>query len=209
MFITFEGLDGSGKTTQASALVTWLTEMGHDALLTREPGGTGIGQLLRKLLLEKKAPEMHPTTEMLLMAADRAQHVQQVIRPALVNNQIVVCDRFVDSSVAYQGYGLRYNPSHVRVVNEIATGGLSPDITFLLDVDIASLLQRLEKRHNQDRIEGRGVSFLERVRDGYLRIAAAEPMRVYRIEAGTRTIEDIQLEIRNVVARELAERLGL
>lgn len=209
MFITFEGLDGSGKTTQARALAAWLQENGYDAQLTGEPGGTEIGQLLRKILLKEKLSEMHPLTEMLLMAADRAQHVQQVIRPALVNNQIVICDRYVDSSVAYQGYGLGLDLSHVQVVNEVATGGLLPDLTFLLDVDIDSLIPRLKRRQNWDRIEGRGLSFMERVRDGYLQIAALEPTRVYRVNASGRAIEDIQLEIRDVVRRKLTERLGI
>lgn len=205
MFITFEGLDGVGKTTQAERLVSWLQEQGYDAVYTREPGGTSLGRKLRQILLESREDSLTPAAEVLLMAADRAQHVQEVIRPALLNNKIVVCDRYVDSSLAYQGYGLRFPLEQVRNVNQVAVGGTWPDLTLLLDVDIDVLTQRLigaERYH--DKIEERGREFQNRVRRGYLELAAMESGRFYRIDAGVRGVEDIQAEIRRIVE----ERMG-
>ena len=206
MFITFEGLDGTGKTTHGQLLVGWLNSLGKTALYTREPGGTKLGVSLRRFLLDSQEYQVVPAAEVLLMAADRAQHVQEVIAPALAQGQIVVCDRYVDSSLAYQGFGLGYPLESVQRVNVIATEGLVPDITFWLDATTEELTGRLQRRElGADKIEDRGRGFHERVRAGYHHLIAQEPERFCVVNVGKRKVSDVQEEIRAVVK----ERLGL
>lgn len=181
VLITFEGIDGCGKTTQAGRLVRLLTERGLPALHTREPGGTRLGQEIRRLFLHADGGEIPPTAEALLMAADRADHVARVVRPALQRGEVVVCERFADSTEAYQGYGGDVPLDVVQRLNAIATGGLEPDVTFLLDIDPECASRRRDAP--ADRMEGKGLAFQARVREGYLEIQRREPQRVVLVDA--------------------------
>ncbi|GAB7387240.1 dTMP kinase [Bacillaceae bacterium] len=188
-FITFEGPDGSGKTSQLAALAAVAREMGFDVVTTREPGGTLIGDRIRQLLLDPANVEMHGTTEILLYAAARAQHVKEKILPALAAGKVVLCDRYVDASVAYQGYGLQMEIEEIKRINRYATGGLVPDRTYLLDIPVAVGRKRLLARKGQefaaalDRIESRELAYHTRVREGFLKLAQEEPGRIVRIDA--------------------------
>lgn len=201
LFITFEGIDRSGKTTQASRLAKRLRAEGRSVVFTREPGGTGLGRKVRRLLLERRS-EVDPTAEMLLFAADRAQHVNTVIRPALLQGNVVVSDRFFDSTVVYQGYGRRLNPDRIQAVQEVATGGLRPDLTVWIDVDLETVKQR-RTPEDADRLEAAGDAFFDRVRNGYQRIWQAEPERVLRVD-GRLPLEDLACRIYNEVHERLA-----
>lgn len=184
LFITFEGIDGCGKTTQARLLVQVLQARGRPVVHTREPGGTPLGEGIRSLFLHPGGHELSAPTEILLMAADRADHVESLLRPALARGEVVVCERYVDSSLAYQGYGREADAAtiqRIREINAFATGGLVPDITFLLDV--APQLARQRQSQEPDRIEARAMAFHQRVRQGYLCIAREEPHRVVVIDA--------------------------
>ncbi|HZG55828.1 dTMP kinase [Paenibacillus sp.] len=200
LFITFEGPDGSGKTTQMRRLCERLAAQGADIVRTREPGGTPIGDRVREIVLSPEHPEMKDETEILLYAASRAQHVREVIVPAVAAGKVVVCDRFVDASIAYQGYGLGRRPEEVAAVNRFATGGLLPDRTYLLDVPVAVSRERLLERAREtggaglDRIEQKASEYHERVREGFLLIAKAEPQRVVVIDAN-RAVDDIAADI--------------
>ncbi|GGJ13101.1 thymidylate kinase [Alicyclobacillus cellulosilyticus] len=201
MFITFEGLDGAGKTTQAERLRRKLAAAGWTVVATREPGGTPIGDQLRALLLHPEHRDMAPETEVLLYAASRAQLVRQVIRPALRTGAIVLCDRFVDASIAYQGAGLGVGEEAVAAVNRLATGGLRPDLTFLLDVPVEESRRRVRaSRAGQglDRIEQRDSAYFYRVRESFLRLAAAEPGRI-RVLDGRLPADAVEQEIWAVV----------
>lgn len=201
MFITFEGLDGAGKTTQAERLRRKLAAAGWTVVATREPGGTPIGDQLRALLLHPEHRDMAPETEVLLYAASRAQLVRQVIRPALRTGAIVLCDRFVDASIAYQGAGLGVGEEAVAAVNRLATGGLRPDLTFLLDVPVEESRRRVRaSRAGQglDRIEQRDSAYFHRVRESFLRLAAAEPGRI-RVLDGRLPADAVEQEIWAVV----------
>lgn len=180
-FISFEGIDGCGKTTQLQLLCEHLTSIGHTVTMTREPGGTALAEAIRNYLLHSPQP-LGSRTELLLFGAARAQHVDELIRPALARGEVVLSDRFADSSVAYQGGGLGLPPDFVRRMNAFATDGLQPHMTFLLDVDPAIGQQR-RLRGKEDRIEGRGLEFQERVRAAYLAMAQAEPQRIVVIDA--------------------------
>ncbi len=194
MFVTFEGVDGSGKSTQAKLLVEWLEAAGHNVLLTREPGGTPVGEAVRKLVLD--GDEMTAWTEATLFAAARAEHVARAIRPALAAGQIVVCDRYLDSSVAYQGFARGLGEDKVRDLSLTVTGGLLPERTFLLLVDAADALAR--SPDVRDRIEREDVGFMARVDAAYRSLAAAEPERIVALD-GQRTPDDLQEEIREHV----------
>ena len=202
LFITFEGLDGSGKSTQARRLVRYLSRLGLRVVHTREPGGTPAGRRIRAVLLGRGGEELLPQTELLLMVADRAQHVARVVRPALAARAAVVCERFADSSVAYQAFGLGLERSLVETLNRLATGGLTPDLTFLLDLPPQRRLGRRPAR--PDRIEGRGADFFARVREGYLALAAEEPQRFVVIDAAGAS----RSEVHRQVVSALHERLG-
>lgn len=177
-FITFEGIEGCGKSTQAQRLAE---RLGSRALLTREPGGTGLGLAVRKVLLDPASGAMAPVTELLLYFADRAQHMVEVVQPALARGRIVLCDRHVESSLAYQGYGRRLPLEAIRALAQLATSGLRPDAIVLFDVPVELGLARTRKRGAQDRLEGEVLEFHERVRKGYDALVAEEPERWLRI----------------------------
>jgi dTMP kinase len=179
MFVTFEGIDGSGKSTQAELLTARLESDGRDVLGTREPGGTELGERIRELLLH--GGHVAPWAEALLYAASRAQHVEEVIRPALARGAWVVCDRYVDSSVAYQGVGRGLGLERVLDLNLTAVGGLMPDRTFLLELDVAALPGRLGGEH--DRLERESDEFHARVAGGYRELAARFPERIVALDA--------------------------
>jgi dTMP kinase len=206
LFITFEGPEGGGKTTQVRRLAAYLREQGHDVLATREPGGTPIGDRVRAILLDPLHTEMQPQAEFLLFSAARAQHVAQVIRPHLLQGGVVLCDRYADASLAYQGYGYQFDLDALRAISRFATGGLIPDLTFCLDVPVDVGLRRKVKGAGDawNRMEQKEVDFHERVRAGYLTMAAHEPARWAVIDA-TRTADEIHATLRDL----LAERLSL
>lgn len=183
LFLTLEGPDGSGKSTQARLLADHLRAKGENALLTREPGGTPIGDQLRKVLMDLGNKGMTPAAEFLLFSASRAQIVRQVIRPHLEAGGVVVCDRFADSSLAYQGYGHRLPLATVRAVNSLATGDLLPDLTFLLDIPVEVGLKRRREQGAWNRLDDYDLEFHRRVRDGYLELAQAEPQRWIVVDA--------------------------
>ena len=182
IFITLEGGDGAGKSTQIDNIKTYFEERGYSVLLSREPGGTHIGEKLRDILLDRSNSEMDPVTEMLVYAASRAQHVSELVRPALEEGKVVICDRYVDSSIAYQGYG-RELGDDVAKVNRIATGGLTPDITFWLDIDPEEGKRRAKNDGELDRLETENMDFHYRLREGYKALHEAEPERIKVIDA--------------------------
>ncbi|HEY3998251.1 MAG TPA: dTMP kinase [Candidatus Xenobia bacterium] len=209
-FITFEGLEGSGKTTQASRLVAALKEKGYSVVGTREPGGTPIGETLRNIVLDPNRKEMNSLTEVLLFAAIRAQHIAQVIRPMLDEGGIVVCDRFADATLAYQGYGRELHLTMVREVNGIASWGVQPDLTVYLDIEaeqgLARMRRRLEEQENiPDRIEREDREFYEKVRQGYHEISREEPGR-FRVFNADQNPEQLHAKILDKVVQELRRR---
>jgi dTMP kinase len=207
MFITFEGSEGSGKSTQLAALSSFLRqpEAGQDRplLVTREPGGTPIGDQVRAILMGLQNTEMLPRTEILLFQASRAQLVEQVIRPRLARNEIILCDRFGDSTLAYQGYGYQQFDLHLlRQLVDFATGGLKPDLTLLLDLDVIEGLRRRTKDGDLNRLDQYQVEFYQRVRSGYLEMASQEPGRWVIIDA-SQSSDSVQADIRRVVLERL------
>lgn len=181
IFITLEGIEGCGKSTQVEVLRRHLTERGHEVLVTREPGGSAIGEKVRDILLDAGNRGMAALTELLLYEASRAQHVEEVIRPALEAGDIVISDRFYDASTAYQGYARGLGADKVSKLNLVATGGLKPDLTIVLDLPASEGLRRLIK--DLDRIESEAIDFHERVRNGYIEIARSEPERVKVVDS--------------------------
>lgn len=180
VFVTFEGIEGSGKSTQARGLAA---RLGPGTLLTQEPGGTDIGRAIRGLLLDHGHHAMAPAAEVLLFFADRAQHVAERVRPALLEGRSVVSDRYTDSSIAYQGYGRGIDRALILAVARLATDGLQPDLTILLDLPVEVGLARAGRRGPQDRLESEVREFHDRVRAGYLEMAKAEPARWVRVDA--------------------------
>ncbi len=204
LFITLEGPDGSGKTTQARWLAEWLTAQGYPLLTTREPGGTRIGEAIRAVVHDCAHIEMAPQAEILLYSASRAQHVAEVIRPALAAGKLVLCDRYFDSTYAYQGYGRGLPLATLRVITEFAVQGLLPDLTLYLDVAPEIGLQRRARGGGElNRLDREALAFHERVRAGYLELAAAEPAR-WRIIDANRSPEDVQHTLRALLAGYLA-----
>ncbi|NEO83448.1 MAG: dTMP kinase [Spirulina sp. SIO3F2] len=202
-FIVFEGVEGAGKTTQIRLTAAYLqNQVNVSVQVTREPGGTKLGQSLRQLLLHDSP--MNDRTELLLFAADRAEHVQTVLQPALDQNTIVLCDRYTDSTLAYQHYGRGIERQVIEQLNTIATGGLTSDLTFWLDLDVSTGLGRSQKNISGDRIERADVDFHQRVQAGFAALAQQFPDRIIPIDA-TQTVQQIQTEIQF----HLAERLGL
>jgi dTMP kinase len=200
LFVTFEGPEGCGKTTQINLLAAFLRERGYDVLTTREPGGTRIGDRVRTILLDPASVEMLPTTEFLLFTAARAQHVGQVIRPHLERGGVVLCDRYADSSLAYQGYGYGQDLERLRAITRYATGGLMPDLTVYLDVPVAVGLERKEGGAGDawNRMEQKDREYHERVRAGYLAMVAGEPERWGVVDARG-SVDEIQAAIQQLL----------
>ena len=203
MFITLEGPEGSGKTSHIPPLVDYLRAQGHAVFSTREPGGTSIGEQVRTVIHDLKNVEMHARTETLLYQAARAQIVEEVIRPRLAAGEIVVSDRYYDSTIAYQGYGHQQDLDQVRALVKYATGGLDPDLTILLDVDVEIGLKRKKQNAAEwNRMDAHEVEFYRRVRNGYMEMVKAEPKRWVVIDAGQKW-DDVQSGLRKVVENKL------
>ena len=202
LFITLEGGDGSGKSTQSGLLVAWLEEAGHTVVVTREPGGTELGLELREIVLHRRG-DIAPRAEALIYAADRAHHIATKVRPALERGEIVVQDRYLDSSVAYQGAGRVLDGTEVRNISLWAAEGLLPDLTVLLDLSAQDGRVRMGERTTYDRLEAEKDEFHERVRAAYLELAASEPHRFLVIDA-TLPVETIAATIRDRVSDLLA-----
>jgi len=202
MFITFEGPDGGGKSTQAILLAEFLRQHGCSVLSTREPGGTFIGDQVRQVLSNLENTAMYPRTEILLFQASRAQLVEQVIRPHLAQGGIVVCDRYADSTLAYQGYGHQVDLDRLRLIVEFATGGLKPDLTLLLDIDVEEGLLRRTQSGEWNRLDAYALAFHQRVRQGYFQLASEEPERWVKIDASG-SPQVVQEAIRKVVLERL------
>ena len=208
MFITFEGPEGSGKSTQIALLSGWLRGRDQAVLTTREPGGTAIGDRVRAILLDHAASEMSPEAEVLLFSAARAQHVNEVIRPHLESGGVVLCDRFADSTLAYQGYGHRLPLDTLATVTAFATGGLRPDLVAYLDIDVQAGLRRKQQHAKDDagqwnRMEAQALAFHQRVRAGYLEMAAKDSVRWLVVDA-SQGVEDVQRVLRERVVELLA-----
>jgi len=194
-FIVFEGIDGSGKTTQLNLLAEDLRRRGFTVLDTREPGGTRVGEAIREILLNPAYSELAPRAEALLYAAARAQHVVQVILPALNKGEIVLCDRFIDSSLTYQGFGRGIGVNLLKRINEPATDGLVPDLTIILDSGIENGMERINQSgRDVDRIEREARTFHRKVRSGYLELAAREPCR-YRVINANRPVGQVYADV--------------
>jgi dTMP kinase len=207
LFITFEGLDGSGKSTQLRLLAERLGAEGRDVFETAEPGGTRIGRQIRRILLDSANQELKPVTELLLMFACRAQNVDEWILPALAEGKVVLSDRFTDSTLAYQGYGRGLGADVVLDIDRIACRGLVPDLTLYLDIDPVTSLARaharnLERKGPETRLDEQELDFYRKVRDGYRQIASDEPHRVRLID-GSRTPEEIAADVWREVAASL------
>lgn len=203
MFITFEGPEGGGKTTQIGLLGAFLREQGWQVLPTREPGGTRIGDQIRDCLHDVRNTGMMPQTELLLYSASRAQIVHEVIRPALNAGILVLCDRFFDSTLAYQGYGRGLDLPTLRQITHFATGGLIPDLTILFDIDVASgLARRTQGGEEMNRLDLEALTFHQRVRHGFHTLAAAEPQRWVVLDA-QRDPQVVQSDLRRIIAARL------
>ncbi len=204
MFVTFEGPEGSGKSSQIALLAPFLQQQGFAVVTTREPGGTPIGDEIRACVHHVDHTAMTPTAEMLLYSASRAQLVGELIRPSLDAGKIVLCDRFADSTLAYQGYGRGLNLEHLRQVTEIATGGLSPDVTFFLDIEVEQgLARRTGGGLEMNRLDLETVQFHQRVRQGYHQLIAEDPNRWIIIDAN-RPITAVQKDLQTKLLARLA-----
>jgi dTMP kinase len=210
-FITFEGIEGCGKSTQISLLYDHLLARGRQTTLTREPGGTSIGDQIRKVLLDPANKALDPTAELLLYAASRAQHLREVILPSLAAGRVVLCDRFSDATLAYQGYGRGLSIPTIRELDRIVTAGLRPHLTILLDIDAHTGLSRARGRnareglHGEARFENEEIEFHNRVRDGYALLAKEDPGRI-RLVNGSRTPDEVQRDVRAIVDEVLGRR---
>ncbi|UJF33142.1 dTMP kinase [Paenibacillus hexagrammi] len=214
IFITFEGPDGAGKTTQLQKLAQEITALGYDVVVTREPGGTSISDRIRSIILSPENKEMTDQAEVLLYAASRAQHVHELILPAIEAGKVVLCDRFIDASVAYQAYGLGVDREMVTSINRYASSGLQAERTYLLDVPVEVSQHRLRQRAagtqtelQLDRIEQKGFEYHSRVRDGFHQIAAEEPQRVKVIDANrteAEIAEDILIDCKRLLEVHLS-----
>lgn len=202
MFITIEGPDGSGKTTQVPPLYDYLIQQGYSVLITREPGGTAIGDQIRLILADLKNTGMNPRTETLLFLSARAQLVEQVIKPHLADGYIVLCDRYADSTMAYQGYGHQNDLKQIETLINFTTGGLKPDLTLMLDVDVEEGLKRKSQGIEWNRLDAYSLEFHERVQKGYYELAKADPGRWVMIDAGG-SPKLVQSAMRKVVMSRL------
>ncbi len=204
MFITFEGPEGSGKSTQIKLLAAYLRRRGHQVVQTREPGGTPIGDEIRACLHNVAHTEMAAEAEILLYSASRAQLTTELISPALAAGKLVLCDRFFDSTLAYQGYGRGLDLEMLRQITQFATGGLQPDLTFLLDIDVESgLTRRQDNDESMNRLDLEAVAFHQQVRRGYHTLAAEEPNRWVIVNAD-QPKEVLQAELQQIVSRHAA-----
>ncbi|MTJ13229.1 dTMP kinase [Anabaena sp. UHCC 0187] len=202
-FIVFEGVEGCGKTTQMQLCSQWLESLNISVVLTREPGGTELGKDLRALLLEKSPNRpIGEVTELLLYAADRAQHIEEELKPNLATGKFILCDRYIDSTIAYQGYGRGLNMSIINQLNQIATGGLASDLTIWLDVDVEVGLSRKRGQAKLDRIEQETIAFHRRVQQGYTELAASNPSRILRID-GSGSQDFVQQSIQEILQQRL------
>lgn len=199
LFITLEGADGCGKTTQLNLLKEYLTSRGYEIVVTREPGGKGLGEKLREILLNYDG-EVSDRCEAFLYLADRAQNIDTIIKPAINSGKIVLCDRHTDSSVAYQGYGREQNIDNINMLNELAVNGVHPDLTIVFDIDTETSMERVGAE--KDRLESAGIEFHKRVRNGYLEIAKKNPQRIKVVDA-SQTIEDVQRDVIKIVEEVL------
>jgi len=209
LFITFEGPEGSGKTTQANLLADYLGEKGYTVNLTREPGGTSIGELIRDIILDPAHDKMYPRTELLLYLATRAQHVSEKIKPALEKGNVVICDRFSDASIVYQGMARKLGVKKVKDLNKYATHDLKPDLTFIMDVPVKTGLDEARfssspkwNTNSGDRIEQEDRSFHETIREGYRKLARQEPDRCLLLSRD-QSIDKLQ----NLIQQEVREKL--
>jgi len=203
MFITFEGIDYSGKSTQANLLVERLQKQGREVVFLREPGGTAISEKIREILLDKQHLELNQIAELFLFSAARTQLVSEVIQPVLKSGKIVICDRFYDSTTAYQGYGRGIDLKDVDAINRIASCGTTPDITFFIDIEIEEIYRRQKAAGiSADRMESSGKDFFERVRKGYLQLADKESERFYVVD-GKLSVDKIHKEIWDIVQKKI------
>lgn len=199
LFITFEGADGCGKTTQMDLLAEYLKNNGKEVLLTREPGGKGLGEKVREILLNYDG-DVSDRCESFLFLADRAQNIDIIVNPAVEEGKIVLCDRHIDSTVAYQGYGRGLDIERINMLNNLATNGHKPDLTFVFDIDVETSMKRVGKE--KDRMESAGIDFHNRVRKGYLELAKQEPKRIKVLDA-TKSIEEIHNEVIKIINEKL------
>lgn len=197
LFITFEGPDGCGKTTQMNLLAQYFEKKGKKVVLTREPGGKGLGEKVREILLNYDE-EVSDRCESFLFLADRAQNIDIIVKPAVKQGEIVLCDRHIDSTVAYQGYGRGLDINEINMLNNLATGGKKPDLTLVFDVDVETSMKRVGKE--KDRMESAGIEFHNRVRNGYLELATQEPDRIKVLDA-TKTIEEIHEKVIEIIEK--------
>lgn len=202
MFITFEGPEGSGKTSQLPMLAAFLEGLGYQVICTREPGGTPISDQIREVLTAMKNQDLHPRTEILLFLSARAQLVEQLIKPSLLAGKIVLCDRYGDSTLAYQGYGHGLDLRILRQMLAFATDSLKPDLTFLLDLPVELGLARKKKASEWNRLDAYSLAFHHRVREGYHQLMAEEPQRWVRVDA-TESIENVQAALRKPILEKL------
>jgi dTMP kinase len=208
-FITFEGGDGTGKTTQIQSLEGYLRERNRACLITHEPGGTALGKRIREVLLKVADSEIASSTELFLYLADRAQHVKEIILPAIASGKMVLCDRFTDSTLAYQGYGRGLDLDWLGRLNETASAGVTPDLTFLFDCPVELALARTAQRRAQstieeDRFEREKFAFHERVRQGFLELAGSEPHR-FRIIDASGSVEEVTKQIHEIIDQEFVQ----
>ena len=200
LFITFEGADGCGKTTQINLLKKYLENKGKDVVLTREPGGIGLGEKIREILLNYNG-EVADRCESFLFLADRAQNIEVIVNPAIKQGKIVLCDRHTDSSVAYQGYGRGLDIEQIKFLNNLATGGRQPNLTLVFDVDIETSMKRVGNQ--KDRMESSGIDFFNRVRNGYLELGKQEPNRIKMVDS-TKSIDEVHQEVIKIVEQYLS-----
>lgn len=201
-FIVFEGIDGAGKTTQLSLLKNYLQQQGYDVLSTREPGGTPVGEEIRNILLNPAHGDLHQRTEVLLYASARSQLVFNKIIPALEQGKIVICDRFVDSTLAYQGYGRQIPLDFLHQINGLATGGVKADMVLVFDLTVEESQSRVNKRSKSDRLEREEQDFFDRVRQGYLEICRQQPSN-HRVLDASMPVQQLHHEVRGVVEEML------
>ncbi len=197
LFISFEGIDGCGKSTQADLLRSYLESKGEQVELLREPGGTALSEQIREILINPNNDKMDPSTESILLSASRAQLTREIIIPALERGNVVICDRYADSTLAYQGYGRGINLEWLEKLNAFATAGLKPDITLLVDLPVDEAFNRMQSK-SFDRIEMEGIEFLDKVRSGYLELTDRFSKRYFMID-GMETIEEMSKKIINKI----------